>query len=156
METVTIPPDRMEAWRLFLTAHPRVLRRLAAELERERNLPLAWYEVLLWLNAAPKRRLRLQDLARSVLLSQSRITRLIDAMVAAGLVRREPSADDRRGSYAVLSEAGRRRLRAAAPTHLRGIEEHFTSHLTDAEVQALTSALGKVISALDEPAARTA
>ncbi len=149
--TVEIDPERLRAWRLFLTAQARLLPVLADELQAERNLPLPWYEVLLWLNEAPGRRLRLQELARTVLLSQSRITRLVDDMVRAGLVRREASEQDRRSTYAVLTDAGKRTLRAAAPVHLRGIHEHFTSHLTDEEAERLASALEKVLAGLDAP-----
>jgi DNA-binding MarR family transcriptional regulator len=103
--------------------------------------------VLLNLAEAPEGRLRMQELSASVLLSKSGLSRLVDRMVEAGLVRRERCEDDRRGWFAVLTDQGRSALRRAAPIHLRGIHEHFTSHLRPEEVKALTSALSRVVAA---------
>ena len=144
--------SRLEVWQQFLRAHRRVLGVLGDELEQERGLPLAWYEVLLHLERAPGRRLRMGDLADAVVLSPSGLTRLVDRMVDDGLVRREPCPSDRRSTHAVLTADGRSALRRAAPTHLRGIDEHFARVLTDDEVDVLSRALGRVLDALDEPA----
>jgi DNA-binding MarR family transcriptional regulator len=144
--------SRLEVWQQFLRAHQRVLGVLGDELEQERGLPLAWYEVLLHVERAPDRRLRMGDLADAVVLSPSGLTRLVDRMVDDGLVRREPCPSDRRSTYAVLTADGRSALRRAAPTHLRGIDEHFARLLTDDEVGVLSRALGRVLDALDEPA----
>ena len=144
--------SRLEVWQQFLRAHRQVLGVLGDELEQERGLPLAWYEVLLHVERAPDRRLRMSDLADAVVLSPSGLTRLVDRMVDDGLVRREPCPSDRRSTYAVLTADGRSALRRAAPTHLRGIDEHFARLLTDDEVGALSRALGRVLDSLDEPA----
>ena len=109
------------------------------------GLPLSWFDVLIHLYEAPKGRLRLQALADSVVLSRSGLTRLIDRMEAAGLVRRELSAEDRRGFYAVLTENGRRRFEEVLPGHRTDIEEHFTHHLTGEEMETLTALLSKII-----------
>ena len=143
--------SRLEVWKQFLRAHRQLTDVLGAELERERGLPLGWYEVLLHLVNAPDNRLRMGDLADAVMLSPSGLTRLVDRMVDAGLVAREPCPSDRRVLYAQLTPAGRATLRRAAPTHLRGIDEHFASVLTDAEVAVMTRALGRVIDALNCP-----
>lgn len=134
-----------EAWRTFLMAHGAVVRKLEHELAEETGLPLGWYEVLLHLSWAPDRRLRMQELAGSILLTPSGLTRVVDRMEAEGLVRREPCPHDRRVSYATLTEQGRNRLRKASPVHLRGVEEHFARHLTDREADVLCKALGKVL-----------
>ena len=136
---------RLEAWRAFLRAHATVTATLERELLEARNLPLAWYDVLVQLGSAPDGRLRMQDLARAVLFSRSGLTRLVDRMAAAGLVAREPYPDDRRGTFAVLTPAGRRRLRDASGIHLRGIAEHFGRPLSDAQVVGLQSALHAVL-----------
>jgi DNA-binding MarR family transcriptional regulator len=141
-------PKRLEAWQAFMAAHRAVVKELAHELEAETGLPLAWYEVLLYLQRAPDQRLRMQELADSVVLTPSGLTRLVDHMEAAGLVRREACPTDRRGSYAVLAKKGYKRLSDTAPVHLRGVEEHFASHLTDHEAAVLSKALGKVLAAL--------
>jgi DNA-binding MarR family transcriptional regulator len=140
-------PAQLAAWRLLLEAHATVTELLEHELVTERGLPLSRYDVLLNLAEAPGGRLRMQELSASVLLSKSGLSRLVDRMVEAGLVRRERCEDDRRGWFAVLTDQGRSALRRAAPVHLRGIHEHFTSHLEPGEVEALTSALTRVIAA---------
>jgi DNA-binding MarR family transcriptional regulator len=139
---------RMAAWTTFLTAHAAVIERLEEELQTEQSLPLGWYEVLLHLSWAPDGRLRMGELAASVLLTPSGLTRLVDRMNAAGLVRREACPSDRRVAYATLTAAGRQRLRRAAPTHLRGVEEHFLRHLSDAEAATLAGALSRVLDAV--------
>jgi DNA-binding MarR family transcriptional regulator len=143
------PPDppvdlhdwRLGVWRRFLTAHARISRDLEAELARDAGLSLSWYDVLLQLAEAPQRRLRMADLADGVLLSRSGLTRLVDRLEKAGLVRREPSADDLRGTFTVLTAAGVHRLRAAVPVHVAGIRAHFLDRLDDDKLRALDDAL---------------
>jgi DNA-binding MarR family transcriptional regulator len=137
----------LRAWSVFLRTHAAVVRRIERELDEECRLPLAWYDVLLELNAAPERRLRMQDLGNRVVLSRSRVSRVVDELTRAGLVAREPDPVDRRGSWAVLTDLGRARLRAAAPVYLRGITEHFSRHLGVRELTAVEAALSRVLAA---------
>jgi DNA-binding MarR family transcriptional regulator len=149
-------PAALAAWRLLLEAHAEVTELLERELVAERGLPLSRYDVLLNLAEAPGGRLRMQELSASVLLSKSGLSRLVDRMVEAGLVRRERCQDDRRGWFAVLTDQGRSALRRAAPVHLRGIQEHFARHLEPDEVEVLAAALSRVVAAARasaEPAA---
>lgn len=139
-----LTPVEMDAWRAFLRAHAKVTRVLDAELTNECELPLGTYEVLIHLNEAPERRLRMTELADRVMLSRSGLTRLVDRMEREGLLRRESCPTDLRGTNAVLTDAGYDRLRAAAPTHLRGVREHFADLLTDDELRAVASALGRL------------
>lgn len=118
--------------------------KLERELQAEQALPLAWYDVLVQLEEAPGNRLRMTELAGAVLLSKSGLTRLIDRMLAAGLVDRSLDPDDRRGVFVSLRDAGLERLREAAPTHMRGIQEHFARHLGEAEARTLAAALGRI------------
>ena len=134
----------MAAWRAFLTAHARVTGLLEDELENERSLPLSWYDVLLQLKEAPDDRLRMSDLAGAVLLSKSGLTRLVDRMCAAGLTARSADVEDRRGRWVSLTPEGRARLRKAAPVHLRGVAEHFTSQLSEDEARMLAAALSGI------------
>ena len=150
-------PERLSAWRGFLEAHARVTDVLEAELQAERGLPLAWYDVLVQLSESADGALRMQELARRVLLSKSGLTRLVDRMEQAGLVRRGQVESDRRGALAVLTPAGRDRLRDAAPVHLRGVEGSFTGLLTDDETAAMRSAFAKICAGLparDRPTRR--
>jgi DNA-binding MarR family transcriptional regulator len=137
---------RMAAWRALLASHAALVGRLGEELQEEKGLPLPWYEVLLWLNQAPEGRLRMGELAESLLLTPSGVTRLVDRMESEGLVRREQCPSDRRGWNAVITQAGRSRLRSAAPVHLRGVQRHFGRHLTDQEADLLADVLGRVLS----------
>ena len=138
----------MTAWHAFLQAHARLIERLAAELQFERDLPLTWYDVLVQLQEAPGHRLRMSELAGAVLLSKSGLTRLVDRMNAVGLVFRLPDPGDRRGTFVQLTPAGLGRLREAAPVHLRGVQRHFGQQLSDADARALALALNKVVSGL--------
>lgn len=131
----------MRAWQAFLHAHHQVTRRLDAELRSEHELPLNAYDVLLRLARAPEQRLRMTDLAERVMMSPSGLTRVVDRLAAQGLVRRERFVGDARVMHATLTEDGRRLLRRAARTHLRGIRQHFTGQLTRDQLQQVASAL---------------
>jgi DNA-binding MarR family transcriptional regulator len=135
---------RIGVWRSFLRTHATAMRELERELVEEAGMPLGWYDVLLQLAEAPERRLRMAELADRVLLSRSGLTRLIDRLQAEGLVRREPSTDDARGMFTVLTLDGVSRLRAAAPVHLAGIQEHWLRHFSDDELRELGRLLGRL------------
>lgn len=135
----------LAAWISFLRAHHRVTTQLGAELERGHGMSLPYYEVLLHLAQAPDRRLRMTDLARSVLLSPSGLTRLVDRMERDGVVERVPCQTDARSLYAVLTETGRRRFLQAARTHLRGVKQHFVSRLDESQRGALRCSLERLL-----------
>ena len=136
--------SRLEGWVSFLRAHAAITRELSAQLQREHNLTLNDYEVLLHLSHAEGGRLRRVDLAQQVLLTASGITRLLEGLERAGYVVKETCASDARVSYAKLTEGGRSRLREASITHLRGIEELFVSRYSEAELAVLGELLGRL------------
>jgi DNA-binding MarR family transcriptional regulator len=138
--------DDIEAWRAMLLAHAGAVRAIEKDVQRV-GIPLTWYDVLLELNAAEGRQLRMQDLSDRVVLSRTRVSRLVDEMAAHGLVRKRPDADDRRSTWAVITPEGRTALRETAPTYVAGIREHFNRFLTDSERRAVARALGKVAAA---------
>jgi len=140
----------LEAWQALLHAHEKVTQRLELELRDAHDIGLGDYDVLLRLARAPDRRLKMTDLARRAMLSPSSLTRVVDRLVERRLVERDRSTTDNRVVNASLTEAGRKRLRAAARTHLRGIREHFTGQLTDAQLRDVAAAL-EVISGPHEP-----
>jgi DNA-binding MarR family transcriptional regulator len=127
----------MLAWRGFLRAHAHVIRRLEAELEAEQGMPLANYDVLVQLAEADDRSLRMSELASSVLLSRSGLTRLVDRLEREGLVERRACPDDARGTLAVLTDAGMARLEQAWVTHLRGVRQHMISRFDERELAVL-------------------
>ena len=140
------------AWAALLQVHAALVPLLDRELQQATRLPLAWYDVLLELNSAPGRRLRMTDLGERVVLSRTRVSRIVDELVEQGLVGRDDNPDDRRSAFAVITDEGRRRLRAAAPVYLDGIARHVTRHLTRPEAVALRAALEKILRA-QRPAA---
>jgi DNA-binding MarR family transcriptional regulator len=148
-------PLTLEAWRLFLTAHHEVIGVLSRELEGETGLPLTWYEVLLYLQRAPDHRLRMHELAESLLLSRSAMTRFVDRIEQAGYVARRQCVTDRRGYFVELTAKGERMFRKAAPVHLRGIEEHFARHVHPDEAEAMRRALDRVVDATRRQPSRT-
>jgi DNA-binding MarR family transcriptional regulator len=139
------PSDpRLDVWRTFLQAHARLFRRLDDELRQEHGLSLPEYEALMHIGRAPERRVRMSQLAQQVLLSKSGVTRLIDRLVADGFVERSACSSDARGAEAVLTAAGLKRLRAAADTHLRGIDRYFVSALTASELDTIARTMQSV------------
>ena len=142
-------PDRVAPWASLLRTHAAVVPKLARALAGA-GLPITWYDVLLVLNAAPERRLRMSELGSRAVVSREQVSRVVTELERAGLVERQPNPEDKRSSYAAITAAGRERLRSAAPTYLNAIEEHFARHLSDEEIRVLTAALGKVVAA-EEP-----
>ena len=140
-EPITRHDPRLATWAAFLRAHARVVRELERELQAEQRMALTDYDVLVQLAAADDRRLRMSDLADRLLLSRSGVTRLVDRLVAEGLVERVSCDTDRRGLWAALTDAGLARLRSAAPTHLRGISEHFLDRLSPEELGSMQGIL---------------
>src|SRR5829696_10035484 len=124
-----LPEDALAAWRAFLTAHALITRRISRDLVAEGLPDLSWYDLLWALRRSPGRRLRVNELAREVVLSPTAMSRFVDRAVAAGRVRREPDPDDRRAQQVVLTEDGVALLRAMWPVYERAIEEHFAAHL---------------------------
>jgi DNA-binding MarR family transcriptional regulator len=148
-ESVAEPLTERElgAWRGLLRSHALLVKRLDAELEAAHGLALTSYEVLLHLSHAEERKMRMCDVAESVLLSRSGLTRLIDRLERDGFVERVSCADDARGAYAHLTAAGHAKLREAQHTHLEGVREHFLRHFGDGELELLGDAWNRVAGA---------
>jgi DNA-binding MarR family transcriptional regulator len=136
--------SELAAWRGLLRTHAMLVKRLDAELEATHGLPLTSYEVLLHLADAPERKMRMCDVADSVLLSRSGLTRLIDRLERDGFVERVSCADDARGAYARLTDAGVVKLNEARGTHLDGVREHFLRHFSPSELEMLGDAWKRV------------
>jgi len=136
-ETVLLDAEELGAWRGLLRAHSSITRALDAELTSEHGLPLSSYEVLLYLAGAPEGRLRMSELADSVLLSRSGLTRLIDRLARDGLIERVRCDQDQRGWFAQITPAGRQTFAAARRTHLEGVRELFLRHFSRDELREL-------------------
>ena len=135
---------REEAWRALITAHAAAVERIERGLLEAGLPPLSWYDVLLELSAAPGCRLRMHELAGAVVLSRSGLTRLVDRLEKAGLLRRAPDPADGRGSFAVLTDEGAGMRERMWPVYAKGIAEHFGAHVSDEEAEVLSRALGRV------------
>lgn len=139
-------PDaaRLAAWRALLNAHAAAVGAIERDLAATGQMPLLWYDVLVALSEAPAERLRMHELAERVILSRSGLTRLVDRLEEAGLLCRAACPSDRRGAFAVLTEAGREALRRTWPAYARGIEAHFARYLSPSDAAAVTRALAPV------------
>lgn len=137
----------VDVWAALLRTSAAVVPRIEAELLVARGLPLPWYDVLLELEHAPDRRLRMQDLGARAVLSRSRVSRIVDELVAAGLVGRQPDVVDGRGLNAVITAVGRSRIRRAAPTYVAAITRLLTDHLTTTELRVMREGLQRIVGA---------
>jgi DNA-binding MarR family transcriptional regulator len=137
----------LRAWLNLVQTQSMVVDAVSTDLEREAGLPLPWFEVLLQVTNGPDGLLTMQELAHSVLLSKSGVTRLVDRMVEAGLIERRACATDRRVVYASATAEGRAALRKALPVHAESLDRHFSTILTAAEQTALSTTLRKVLDA---------
>jgi DNA-binding MarR family transcriptional regulator len=135
----------LRAWRGLLRVHASLSKALDADLEAAHGLPLSSYEVLMHLAGAPDGRMRMCNLAESVILSRSGLTRLVDRLEREGFIAREPCEDDARGSFAVVTTAGREKLAAARVTHLAGVRALFLDHFSAEDLDALGNAWERVL-----------
>src|SRR5215217_566797 len=145
-----LTPLELGAWREFLRAHAVLTRELDEELRRAHGLPLSSYDVLVNLESAPDRQMRMSELADAVLLSRSGLTRLVERLERDGLLARADCPSDARGSLAVLTDAGMARLAEARKTHLRGVRERFLDHFGDDELERLGEHWRRLLPAEDE------
>ena len=150
MERRSKGDEAFETWPLLLETHTVLVELLERELDDVGGLSLSWYDVLVQLAMAPEGKLKMNELAGSVLLSKSGITRLVDRMEADGLIKRSSCKDDRRAIYATITPKGRQLFDRACPLHMRGVERHLLAHLTEQEVTTLRSAFHKVLEAAHE------
>jgi DNA-binding MarR family transcriptional regulator len=135
--------EALASWRVFFECALALPDILDAELADAVGLPFRWYDVLVQLEesgmGAP-----MGELASRILASKSGLTRVIDKMEKAGLVRRERPEDNRRVVLVFITPEGLQTLQDARRVHRDGIRRHFTEHLTEAELTRLAKTLEKV------------
>jgi DNA-binding MarR family transcriptional regulator len=146
---VTDRTSALDAWVGLLRGHASLRRSLSAQLQQEHGLGISEYEALLMLARAGDEPLRRVDLADSLGLSPSGVTRLLDGLEAAGLVARQTCARDARVAYAVLTGAGRRRLERASRSHLTAIAGVFEERYSAEEIETLAGLLRRLPGAAD-------
>mgnify|MGYP001290744089 CR=1 FL=1 len=138
----------MNAWAAFQIAHKALEALLSEELESACGLPLSWFDVLGQLRIAPEQRLTMTELAASIWITPSGLTRLVDRMEEEDLVQRVACPGDRRSLHIALTDAGRERFEEAIPIHLDTIERHFAGYISDSEAGAVESALLRIATAV--------
>ena len=137
-QTRWLNPREMKAWRSYIIASRRLLDALESDIAGH-DLSMADYEVMAQLSEAPGRRMRMSELAELAMLSKSRLSHRMKVMEKAGWIKREECAEDRRGSWAVMTEKGWRAIVAAAPDHVASVRLRFIDQLSPAEQEALTA-----------------
>ena len=148
MATRWLDGDEQRSWRSFLEAQQRLTNQLDRELRDAHEIGVDDYEVLVFLSESEDGRLRMSELADQLLHSRSRLTYRIDRLVRAGLVRREQCPDDKRGTFAVLTESGRTQLAEAAPTHVEGVRSHLLDAMSTEEFEHLGDMMERVAAKL--------
>jgi DNA-binding MarR family transcriptional regulator len=144
MSTQVLSDQGLAAWSAFIRGHATLIRSLNAQLVADHGLTINDYEVMLRLSRAPDRRLKRVELAQSVLLTPSGITRLLDGLEAAGWVEKASCESDARVTYAVLTKPGLAKLHAAAGSHLGDIDRVFAAHFDGDELETLASLLSRL------------
>jgi DNA-binding MarR family transcriptional regulator len=141
----TLPLDPREAWHRLLQVSSRVLRELDHALDARDRITITEFDVLITLDNAPDRQLRMTDLARATMLSSGGMTRLVGRLEHRGLIRRDPDPEDARAFRATLTPDGQHKLTQARLTHDAVLARIIAPHLTPADVRALERTLGKII-----------
>ncbi|WP_405498770.1 MarR family winged helix-turn-helix transcriptional regulator [Nocardia sp. NBC_00511] len=144
IEPQWLDPEQQRAWRAYMEGSQRLLADLNRQLQRDCDLSLAEYRILVKLSESTRHALRMSDLADGVLSSRSRLTHQIRRMETQRLVRRIAAEGDGRGVVAEITEEGLRRLRAAAPGHVAAVRRYFVDLLSPQQLTAVGAAFDLV------------
>ncbi len=143
-----VPPEVLrpgfQAWLALVHSYGSVAKTLDRRLSRDLDISLAWFEVLVLLHTAPEGRRRLLELSRLLVVTKASVSKLVDRMAAAGVVRRHTPEDDRRAVYAVITPSGREALAKALPLQVHNVEESFSSLLDERDTKELIRILSKI------------
>jgi DNA-binding MarR family transcriptional regulator len=134
-----LTPTELGAWRGLLRAHSAIVKTLDGELEGAHGLALSSFEVLARVEQSDGGRMRMCELAESVLLSRSGLTRLVDRLERDRLLARGSCEQDARGAFAVITDAGRDALSAARVTYFAGVRASFAGCFSETELETLAS-----------------
>jgi len=143
----SLEASKGSVWALFLTTHAVLVETIERRFAEADLPPFGWYDVMWGLERAENQKLRMSELADKVVLSRSNLTRLVDRLEDAGLVRRERSEEDRRGAFAVLTDDGKAMRRRMWPVYAKAIKELFEDRVSDAQAQVMGTALRAILDA---------
>ena len=142
--------DREQAsWRAFVVSSRRLFALLDRELQQQADLPMSYYEILVLLSEAPDRSMRMAELADATYSLPSRISHAIGRLEKSGWVKRRNCPSDRRGWFAVLTDAGFDALSEAAPLHVADVRRNLIDQLDDRDVDDMRRIFGKLLDHLD-------
>jgi DNA-binding MarR family transcriptional regulator len=147
-ETRWLEPDELETWLSYVAATTLLEGALDRQLQRDAGMPHAYYQILAMLSEVPNRTLRMSELAAITQSSQSRLSHAVARLERKGWIRRKPCAEDRRSTFAQLTEEGFAALAAAAPGHVRTVRRHLFDRLTPEQVGQLREITRAVLSGL--------
>ncbi|TDO34651.1 DNA-binding MarR family transcriptional regulator [Kribbella sp. VKM Ac-2527] len=129
--------SEQQAWRAFIAAQRVVNGRIEQQLQRDAGMPHTYYEILVRLSDATDGRLRMSELAVATLGSRSRLSHAVNRLEQVGWVRREGIESDRRGQVAIITEAGRQKLKETAPGHVETVRAAVFDALSEEQVAQL-------------------
>jgi DNA-binding MarR family transcriptional regulator len=148
---VWLSASEQRIWRRYLAVTSLLDERLDRNLRRVAGLTLVEYALLAHLSEVPERRMRMSELAETILLSKSRLSHQVTRLEKDGLVRRQTCGEDRRGAWAVLTDKGYDAVRAAAPGHVDDVRGHLFDRLTEEQVEQFDEILGRIEEGLRDP-----
>jgi DNA-binding MarR family transcriptional regulator len=132
-----LAPDELRAWRAYLLGSQLLMDQLDRELLRDAGMPHAYYGILVVLSEQPAVSMRMNEIADLLCFSKSRLSHAIGRLEERGWVERAPCPTDRRGMFAVLTDAGLAALQAAAPGYVASVRRHLFARLTPEQVEQL-------------------
>lgn len=147
-----LSPEELKTWLAYVATTTLLDGALDRQLQRDADMPLAYYLVLAMLSDAPGESLRMTDLAAMTQSSQSRLSHAVSRLEGRGWIARRPCPNDRRSTLAQLTAAGRAALAAAAPGHVEAVRSHLFDKLTCEQVGQLREILSTVLADLVGPA----
>ena len=148
MGTRWLSDDEQRAWRAYLESTKLLFDALDRQLQRESDMPHAYFEILVRLSEAPERTLRMSELAHSTLSSRSRLSHAVSRLEERGWVMREDCETDRRGQLARLTDAGLEALSSAAPGHVEHVRARMIDRLTTEQIKQLGDIMQVVVDGL--------
>ena len=132
------------SWRAYVDATRMLLSRLDQQLQRDADISLTDFELLVTLSEAEGGQMRMSSLADATMATRSGVTRAISRLVDLGWVERRPCPSDRRGQVAVLTDAGRAKLEATSPGHVATVRRLLFDSLSPRDVDRIAQVFGEV------------
>ncbi|MFF5921737.1 MarR family winged helix-turn-helix transcriptional regulator [Streptomyces flavochromogenes] len=129
--------EEQHVWRAYLHATTLLEDHLDRQLQRDAGMPHIYYGLLVQLSQAPRRRLRMTELAKSAKITRSRLSHAIARLEKNGWVRRENCPSDKRGQFARLTDEGVEVLRQNAPGHVAAVRQALFDRLSPDQVKQL-------------------